>query len=127
MRADVKLNVYLYYGSERNRDTHFLSSQHVVLTTYNVLSAEYSVSGGWVCVIALDLGLVNCNALSFTHSSLSQGSASPLHTVSWLRVVLDEGHIIRNPNAQQSKAVLKLNTQRRWILTGTSHTHTPSR
>uniref|UniRef100_A0A673Y8A3 Helicase like transcription factor n=1 Tax=Salmo trutta TaxID=8032 RepID=A0A673Y8A3_SALTR len=96
VRADVKLNVYLYYGSERNRDTHFLSSQHVVLTTYNVLSAEYSVSGGWVC-----------------------GSASPLHTVSWLRVVLDEGHIIRNPNAQQSKAVLKLNTQRRWILTGT--------
>uniref|UniRef100_A0A673Y9T1 Helicase like transcription factor n=1 Tax=Salmo trutta TaxID=8032 RepID=A0A673Y9T1_SALTR len=89
VRADVKLNVYLYYGSERNRDTHFLSSQHVVLTTYNVLSAEYS------------------------------GSASPLHTVSWLRVVLDEGHIIRNPNAQQSKAVLKLNTQRRWILTGT--------
>uniref|UniRef100_A0A4W5KNV3 Helicase like transcription factor n=1 Tax=Hucho hucho TaxID=62062 RepID=A0A4W5KNV3_9TELE len=89
VRADVKLNVYLYYGSERNRDTHFLSSQHVVLTTYNVLSADYS------------------------------GSASPLHTVSWLRVVLDEGHIIRNPNAQQSKAVLKLNTQRRWILTGT--------
>lgn len=89
VRADVKLNVYLYYGSERNRDTHFLSSQHMVLTTYNVLSADYS------------------------------GSASPLHTVSWLRVVLDEGHIIRNPNTQQSKAVLKLNTQRRWILTGT--------
>uniref|UniRef100_A0A8C8C2R8 Helicase-like transcription factor n=1 Tax=Oncorhynchus tshawytscha TaxID=74940 RepID=A0A8C8C2R8_ONCTS len=91
VRADVKLNVYLYYGSERNRDTHFLSSQHMVLTTYNVLSADYSVSGG----------------------------ASPLHTVRWLRVVLDEGHIIRNPNTQQSKAVLKLNTQRRWILTGT--------
>ncbi|XP_064806427.1 helicase-like transcription factor isoform X2 [Oncorhynchus masou masou] len=89
VRADVKMNVYLYYGSERNRDTHFLSSQHMVLTTYNVLSADYS------------------------------GSASPLHTVSWLRVVLDEGHIIRNPNTQQSKAVLKLNTQRRWILTGT--------
>uniref|UniRef100_A0A8C8C939 Helicase-like transcription factor n=1 Tax=Oncorhynchus tshawytscha TaxID=74940 RepID=A0A8C8C939_ONCTS len=89
VRADVKLNVYLYYGSERNRDTHFLSSQHMVLTTYNVLSADYS------------------------------GSASPLHTVRWLRVVLDEGHIIRNPNTQQSKAVLKLNTQRRWILTGT--------
>uniref|UniRef100_A0A8C7F806 Helicase like transcription factor n=1 Tax=Oncorhynchus kisutch TaxID=8019 RepID=A0A8C7F806_ONCKI len=96
LTSDVKLNVYLYYGSERNRDTHFLSSQHMVLTTYNVLSADYSVSGGWVC-----------------------GSASPLHTVSWLRVVLDEGHIIRNPNTQQSKAVLKLNTQRRWILTGT--------
>lgn len=47
----------------------------------------------------------------------SKGS-SPLHKVSWLRVVLDEGHIIRNPNALQSKAVLDLTAQRRWILSG---------
>ncbi|TKS86904.1 Helicase-like transcription factor [Collichthys lucidus] len=44
---------------------------------------------------------------------------SPLHEINWLRVVLDEGHIIRNPNAQMSKAVLGLKTQRRWILSGT--------
>lgn len=43
---------------------------------------------------------------------------SPLLAVNWLRVVLDEGHIIRNPNAQMSKAVLALNAQRRWILSG---------
>lgn len=43
---------------------------------------------------------------------------SPLHKLKWLRVVLDEGHTIRNPNAQQTKAVLDLNAQRRWILTG---------
>lgn len=45
---------------------------------------------------------------------------SPLLAVNWLRVVLDEGHIIRNPNAQMSKAVLELKAQRRWILSGTS-------
>lgn len=45
---------------------------------------------------------------------------SPLHGINWLRVVLDEGHIIRNPNAQMSKAALQLNAQRRWILSGTS-------
>lgn len=45
---------------------------------------------------------------------------SPLHGISWLRVVLDEGHIIRNPNAQMSKAVLGLKAQRRWILSGIS-------
>ncbi|KAL0983800.1 hypothetical protein UPYG_G00132950 [Umbra pygmaea] len=89
VRPDVRLNVHLYYGPERNRDANFLSSQHLVLTTYNVLAADYS------------------------------GSASPLHAVRWLRVVLDEGHVIRNPNAQQSKAVLDLNSQRRWILSGT--------
>ncbi|XP_071768487.2 helicase-like transcription factor [Centroberyx gerrardi] len=88
VRADVKLNVYLYYGSERNRSKKFLSSQDVVLTTYNVLSADF-------------------------------GNKSPLHGISWLRVVLDEGHIIRNPNAQMSKAVLGLKAQRRWILSGT--------
>lgn len=45
-------------------------------------------------------------------------SKSPLSAVNWLRVVLDEGHIIRNPNAQMSKAVLELKAQRRWILSG---------
>ncbi|XP_070776033.1 helicase-like transcription factor [Enoplosus armatus] len=88
VRANVKLNVYLYYGSERNRSKKFLSSQDVVITTYNVLSADF-------------------------------GNKSPLHGINWLRVVLDEGHIIRNPNAQMSKAVLDLKAQRRWILSGT--------
>lgn len=85
---NVKLNVYLYYGPERNRSKKFLSSQDVVITTYNVLSSDF-------------------------------GNKSPLHGISWLRVVLDEGHIIRNPNAQMSKAVLDLKAQRRWILSGT--------
>ncbi|XP_059208866.1 helicase-like transcription factor isoform X2 [Centropristis striata] len=88
VRENVKLNVYLYYGSERNRNKSFLSSQDVVITTYNVLSADF-------------------------------GNKSPLHGISWLRVVLDEGHIVRNPNAQMSKAVLGLKAQRRWILSGT--------
>lgn len=44
VRANVKLNVYLYYGSERNRSKKFLSSQDVVITTYNVLSADFGVS-----------------------------------------------------------------------------------
>lgn len=44
VRANVKLNVYLYYGPERNRSKPFLSSQDVVITTYNVLSADFGVS-----------------------------------------------------------------------------------
>ncbi|XP_069008745.1 helicase-like transcription factor isoform X1 [Embiotoca jacksoni] len=88
VHANVKLNVYLYYGAERNRSKKFLSSQDVVITTYNVLSTDF-------------------------------GNKSPLHGIDWLRVVLDEGHIIRNPNAQMSKAVLDLKAQRRWILSGT--------
>lgn len=45
VRANVKLNVYLYYGSDRNRSTKFLSSQDVVITTYNILSSDNVVSG----------------------------------------------------------------------------------
>uniref|UniRef100_A0A3P9I8H9 Helicase-like transcription factor n=1 Tax=Oryzias latipes TaxID=8090 RepID=A0A3P9I8H9_ORYLA len=88
IHPDVKLSVYLYYGSDRNRSKKFLSSQDVVITTYSVLSADF-------------------------------GNKSPLHGIDWLRVVLDEGHFIRNPNAQMSKAVLELKAQRRWILSGT--------
>ncbi|KAI4872692.1 hypothetical protein NFI96_032483 [Prochilodus magdalenae] len=90
VREDVKLKVYLYYGPDRRRETSFLSKQDVVLTTYNVVSSDYG--------------------------SKETGA---LHKVRWLRVVLDEGHVIRNPNAQQSKAVLELQAERRWILTGT--------
>ncbi|XP_075274617.1 helicase-like transcription factor isoform X4 [Opisthocomus hoazin] len=44
---------------------------------------------------------------------------STLHKVKWLRIVLDEGHTIRNSNAQQTKAALNLEGHRRWVLTGT--------
>lgn len=37
----------------------------------------------------------------------------------WLRVVLDEGHVIRNPSAMMSKAVHALKADRRWVVTGT--------
>ncbi|XP_077587001.1 helicase-like transcription factor isoform X1 [Stigmatopora nigra] len=87
VRADVKLKVYMYHGPDRNRNTVFLSSQDVVLTTYNVLSADFAKEG-----------------------------RSPLHEINWLRVVLDEGHVVRNPNTQMSKSVLDLRAERRWIL-----------
>lgn len=41
-----------------------------------------------------------------------------LQKVKWLRVVLDEGHAIRNPNAQQTKAIYSLQAERKWVLTG---------
>lgn len=38
----------------------------------------------------------------------------------WLRIVLDEGHIIRNPSAQMAIAACELKARRRWVLTGKS-------
>uniref|UniRef100_A0A663M8K7 Helicase like transcription factor n=1 Tax=Athene cunicularia TaxID=194338 RepID=A0A663M8K7_ATHCN len=90
IHQDFNVNIYVYYGSDRSKDPSVLSEQDIVLTTYNILATDYGIRGG-----------------------------SPLHKVKWLRIVLDEGHTIRNPNAQQTKAVLNLEGQRRWVLTGT--------
>ncbi|XP_073437165.1 helicase-like transcription factor [Dendrobates tinctorius] len=56
---------------------------------------------------------------SYSTVTHDYGHDSPLHKIKWLRVVLDEGHTIRNPNAQQTKAVHSLEAVRRWVLTGT--------
>eukprot|EP00062_Callorhinchus_milii_P016873 gi/632968635/ref/XP_007900635.1/ PREDICTED: helicase-like transcription factor isoform X1 [Callorhinchus milii] len=90
MDPGVQLRRCLYYGPNRPRDPDFLSQQHVVLTTYTTLTTEHGGEG-----------------------------VSPLQAVLWLRVVLDEGHTIRNPNTRQTRAALALKAQRRWLLTGT--------
>ncbi|NXV43014.1 HLTF factor, partial [Uria aalge] len=90
IHQDFHVNIYVYYGSDRSKDPSVLSEQDIVLTTYNTLATDYGIGGD-----------------------------SPLHKVKWLRIVLDEGHTIRNPNAQQTKAALNLEGHRRWVLTGT--------
>lgn len=42
-----------------------------------------------------------------------------LFSLEWRRVVLDEGHRIRNPKAKMSRAACALMAQSRWVLTGT--------
>ncbi|XP_015760925.1 PREDICTED: uncharacterized protein LOC107340090 [Acropora digitifera] len=86
---DVRLQVYMYYGPERLRDLKFLREQDIVLTTYPTLTNDYSRKD------------------------------SPLHKIKWLRVILDEGHTIRNPQTRLTNAMLDLEASRRWVLTGT--------
>ncbi|KAH7425334.1 hypothetical protein KP509_11G049800 [Ceratopteris richardii] len=83
------LKVYLYHGTDRTKKSSVLSSHDIVLTTYNILAAE------------------------------GYDSRSPLQKVNWLRVILDEAHIVKNPNAGMSKAAFSLKAERRWAVTGT--------
>ncbi|XP_052769521.1 helicase-like transcription factor [Mya arenaria] len=90
----VHLSIYLYYGSGRTSDVHLLENQDVVITTYSTVAADFR-----------------------RHEGKKVGA--PLRRVRWLRIVLDEGHSIKNPAALQTKAIIDLQAERRWILTGT--------
>jgi SWI/SNF-related matrix-associated actin-dependent regulator of chromatin subfamily A3 len=49
----------------------------------------------------------------------SESSNGPLMKMNWRRVVLDEGHTIRNAKTKVAEAACRLMSQSRWVLTGT--------
>lgn len=49
----------------------------------------------------------------------SEANGGALSKVNWRRVVLDEGHSIRNAKTKAAEAACKLNAHSRWVLTGT--------
>lgn len=61
-----------------------------------------------------DIVLTTYNTLS---SEAKNGGT--LLNVGWYRVILDEGHTIKNHKTATAKAVFELNAQNRWFLTGT--------
>jgi SNF2 family DNA or RNA helicase len=86
----VNLKVAVHYGQCKALLGTELEDNDIVLTTYGTVGAEYR---------SYDSG--------------------PLLRAKWLRVVLDEGHFIKNHNSQTAKACYELNTRRKWIVSGT--------
>lgn len=94
IKAHVKsdtISFYIYHGSNRIKDVDELAKYDLVITTYSVVSSEFSRSRSY----------------------------SPLQLTHWFRVVLDEAHSIREQTTLQSKGVCALSAQRRWAVTGT--------
>ncbi|KAL9237912.1 hypothetical protein vseg_012405 [Gypsophila vaccaria] len=83
------LDMYMYYGHERTDDVEELKKYDIVLTSYNTLSME--LDQDW----------------------------SPIKEMNWRRIILDEGHLIKNADAKQSRAVTALVGKRRWVVSGT--------
>lgn len=48
-----------------------------------------------------------------------KSNKGPLFTSAWARVILDEGHTIRNAKTQTALAACELKAEIRWVLTGT--------
>ncbi|KAJ5923699.1 hypothetical protein N7454_008944 [Penicillium verhagenii] len=86
------LKFYVFHGSARTTDIKELASYDLIITTYSTVLSELSSR---------------------------VGRESPLTKMNMFRIVLDEAHIIREPSAQQTKAILSLNAARRWSVTGT--------
>ncbi|KAJ4300622.1 hypothetical protein N0V88_003306 [Collariella sp. IMI 366227] len=63
-----------------------------------------------------DYGVV---VTSYGTLSSEVATGGPLSKVSWRRVVLDEGHTIRNAKTKAAEAACSLKAQSRWVLTGT--------
>lgn len=63
-----------------------------------------------------DFGVVVTSYGTLTSEAAASG---PLIKHNWRRVVLDEGHTIRNAKTKAAEAACKLNAQSRWVLTGT--------
>lgn len=86
----------VYYGSNTGSLKKKLLSKKpptIVLTTYGTVQSEWSNN--------------------------SQQQAKGLFNVHFFRIILDEGHTIRNRNTKTAKAIYSLSSERKWVLTGT--------
>ncbi|KAL5003162.1 SNF2 family N-terminal domain-containing protein [Aspergillus recurvatus] len=85
--------VLIYHGPGKKESAN-LDQYDVVVTSYGALAMEYK----------------------------PDSKATPkngLFSLMWRRVVLDEGHTIRNPRSKGSSAACALRADSRWTLTGT--------
>lgn len=93
-------NVLIYHGqANRGLKPEELKQYDVVVTTYQTMTLELFAN----------------NKDKPSTVPTSKG----LFSLKWRRVVLDEGHNIRNPRAKMSRAAHTLEADSRWILTGT--------
>ncbi|PYI17168.1 hypothetical protein BO99DRAFT_389177 [Aspergillus violaceofuscus CBS 115571] len=88
------VSYYVFHGSSRTNDVEELSKYDLVITTYSIVLSELSGRG-------------------------AKRGVSPLTKMNMFRIVLDEAHTIREQSAAQTQAILRLNSQRRWSVTGT--------
>ncbi|KAI0530233.1 hypothetical protein GGR58DRAFT_494135 [Xylaria digitata] len=92
VKADRVPRVLRYHGSSKYHQFKKadILQYDVIITSYGLLASQFK-SGNWTALFG----------------------------VNWRRVVLDEGHVIRNHNTKSAQAACKLQAKSRWILSGT--------
>ncbi|KIO29735.1 hypothetical protein M407DRAFT_226612 [Tulasnella calospora MUT 4182] len=95
------LRTYVYHGDGRDAAAAAMARYDVVITTYEMVSRDWR--GGKLAAPA-------------KKKAKTDGG---LFGVKWKRIILDEGHNIRNPKTKTSQAICELEAERRWVVTGT--------
>ena len=100
IKSEHALRVLVYHGSgKKPMSAEVIGEYDVVITSYGTLAGEYYLRG--------------------KKDPPAVPRPQGLFSIEWRRVILDEGHIIRNPRTKSSLAATNLMAQSRWVLTGT--------
>ncbi|KAG8950608.1 hypothetical protein FRC00_007611 [Tulasnella sp. 408] len=102
------LRTYVYHGDGRDAAASAMARYDVVITTYEMVSRDWK--GG------------KPTAPTKKKAKTDGG----LFGVKWKRIILDEGHNIRNPKTKTSQAICELEAERRWVVTGTPIINSPN-
>lgn len=103
LHKNHKLSMYTYHSAGRvNMNATDFAEYDVVITTYQTLASDYMPKGN-----------------SKSKAPERQLRKSGLYSMKWRRVILDEGHTVRNPTSKGAAAVNALMATSRWALTGT--------
>lgn len=97
------LKVFTYHGANKasNMRAEDFAKYDIVLTSYQTLASIYMPGG---------------KNVKHPERKLR---ATGLYSMEWRRVILDEGHCVRNPQTKGAAAVYALMSRSRWVLTGT--------
>ncbi len=87
--SKTNLKALVFHGPGRANNFEEFQKYDIVITSYGTCASEFSLSD------------------------------SPLYAGYWWRVILDEGHIIKNSTTKVSRACAFLMSLRRWCVTGT--------
>ncbi|CAE6404314.1 unnamed protein product [Rhizoctonia solani] len=94
--------VYMFHGGSREKNIKELAKYDIVLTSYAVLESSFrkQISG-------------------FKRKGELVKEKSPLHAITWRRIILDEAHNIKERSTNTAKGAFELKGDYRWCLSGT--------